>query len=212
MSATLHPPAELLLSYAAGSLDEASALLIATHATLCPLCRDEIAANEALGGLVLDELPPDRMRDDALSSLLQRLTDEPAPAAAPKEAMPKLPAPLLPYVKSKDRQIHWHFVAPGIKQTPLLERPEVRVRLLKISAGKPMPHHRHGGTEYTLVLEGAYRDETGHFGVGDFIIADLEVGHQPVAAEKGCVCLVMSVAPVQLTSRLGRLFNPFMPF
>ena len=33
-----HLPDELLLGYAAGALEEAEALLVASHASLCPRC------------------------------------------------------------------------------------------------------------------------------------------------------------------------------
>lgn len=213
MSAAYHPDAALLLAYAAGSLDEATSLVIATHATFCPDCRAQIAAAESLGGAVLDDLPPENLAHGALDALLRRISDEPpAPVVPPSGANLGLPAPLLPYVKTRSQAIHWHWLAPGVKQTLLFERPDVRVRMLQIAAGKPMPRHRHGAVEYTLVLKGAYHDETGHFCVGDFIAADVDVSHQPVAAEQGCTCLILSGAPMQLTSRLGRLINPFMPF
>ena len=41
-----------------------------------------------------------------------------------------------------------------------------------IPAGTAVPDHGHRGTELTLVLQGAFRDETDRFGPGDVEIAD----------------------------------------
>jgi putative transcriptional regulator len=211
MSAQLHPADDMLLAYAAGSLDEASSLLVATHATFCPQCRRQIAEAEGVGGSLLQNLPPDRLDESALTALLGRL-DQPAIAAQPAPALPGMPAPLRAYVKRRRHEVAWRWLAPGIRQTLVLRAEGLRVRMLKIAPGKPLPHHAHGGIEYTLVIEGAYYDEIGRYGVGDFVIADIGMGHQPVAASEGCVCLVMSGASMRLTGRFGRLLNPFLPF
>lgn len=42
MTVRHHIGDDLLLSYAAGTLDEASSLLVATHLALCPHCRAQI--------------------------------------------------------------------------------------------------------------------------------------------------------------------------
>ena len=44
------------MDYAAGSLSEPVALLIATHLALCPRCRHEVEEFEALGGALLEDL------------------------------------------------------------------------------------------------------------------------------------------------------------
>jgi putative transcriptional regulator len=210
MTATFHPDEELLLAYAAGSLDEATSLLIATHATFCPRCRGAIADAEAVGGAVLEELPPDELGDAVLAGLLTRLDG--AQPAAPAPAAAGLPAPLAPYLPRRDGGVAWRWLAPGVKHSLLLEGRHGRARLLKIAPDKPMPHHRHRGLEYTLVLEGAYTDEKGRYEVGDFTVADGNVAHQPIALGEGCVCLVLSGAPMQLTGRFAHWLNPLLPF
>jgi putative transcriptional regulator len=218
MSASFHPGEELLLAYAAGSLDEPTALLIATHATLCLHCRQLIEDGEAMGGMVLDDLPADDIDRHALAKVMARLAEQapPAPPVKPANAFKPdfdgLPAPIHGYVSHKGEKIAWRWLTPGVRQTLLLDKGGTRVRMLKIAPGKPMPHHRHNGIEYTLILSGAYSDEYGHYGVGDFSIADEGTTHQPVAAAEGCICLIMSGAPMQLTGPLGWLVNPILPF
>ncbi|MEK9796040.1 MAG: hypothetical protein VW713_04740, partial [Alphaproteobacteria bacterium] len=53
-----HPDDELLVSYAAGDLAEAWSLLVATHTTLCPVCRSKVRAAEAVGGALMEEIAP----------------------------------------------------------------------------------------------------------------------------------------------------------
>ena len=50
MSLSHHPSEALLLDYALGSLAEGWSLAVATHLSLCPMCRQQVAEMEALGG------------------------------------------------------------------------------------------------------------------------------------------------------------------
>ena len=54
-----HPSEARLLDYASGALPEPMALLIATHLALCPACRRTVAELEAVGGALLEALPPE---------------------------------------------------------------------------------------------------------------------------------------------------------
>ena len=73
-----------------------------------------------------------------------------------------------------------------------------------------MPDHGHGGSELTLVLDGAYADETGEFRRGDIQDVDDEVEHRPVAdKELGCICLIASERPARFKSLVGRLMQPW---
>jgi putative transcriptional regulator len=62
----------------------------------------------------------------------------------------------------------------------------------------------------TLVLQGAFRDETGRFGPGDVEIADDTLEHVPVA-EPGavCICLAATEAPLRFKALMPRLAQPF---
>ena len=74
-----------------------------------------------------------------------------------------------------------------------------------------MPQHDHGGNEWTLVLDGGFTDEAGHFARGDMAERQQGEAHQPVADPgTDCICLVVADAPVALTGTVGRLLNPFI--
>ena len=80
-------------------------------------------------------------------------------------------------------------------------------------AGRQVPQHTHEGSELTVVLDGAFHDETGHYGRGDLVIADSSLDHRPTAdEEQDCLCLAVTDAPLRLTGRFGRFFNPFIRF
>ena len=73
-----------------------------------------------------------------------------------------------------------------------------------------MPEHGHGGTELTLVIEGAYGDDTGRYGRGDVQEVDGSIEHQPVAdAELGCICLIASEQPARFKTLIARLVQPW---
>jgi len=83
-------------------------------------------------------------------------------------------------------------------------------RLLYIPAGQSVPDHGHRGTELTLVLQGAFRDEADRFGPGDIEIADESLKHTPVAeAGADCICLAATDAPLRFTGLIPRLVQPF---
>ena len=48
-----HAPTGMIADYAAGALSEGMSLLVASHLTYCPCCRDKAARLEALGGALL---------------------------------------------------------------------------------------------------------------------------------------------------------------
>jgi putative transcriptional regulator len=212
---THHPRPERLLDYASGALPEPAALLVATHLALCPLCRRALAELEAVGGTLLEALPPEPVADDSLASVLARI-DRPAPppnpvaAATPPAAELVLPQPLRDYVGSLDK-VAWRHFGPLSEARLLPGFDKLTTRLLRVRPGTALPHHTHGGTELTLVLQGGFSDVTGHYLRGDVCDADSGVDHRPVAdPDEVCMCLVVTDAPLRLTGRLGRLLNPFI--
>lgn len=212
MSASFHPSDELLVAYGAGSLDEAAALLVATHLALCPACRTEIGRIEALGGAILEDLAPADLSVDALAAVLARL-DSPAPPSPrrPTARASGLPRPLRDYVPDGLDALPWKRLATGIEQAVLVRGRSCRARLLRIGAGIVVPEHGHGGMELTLVLQGGFADCGKGFARGDVAMADEQVVHSPMAdGGETCVCLAVTDGPLKLTGLVGLLVNPFL--
>ena len=208
-----HPSDAMLTSYAAGALGEGLSLIVASHVSMCANCADRLAGFEAVGGALLEDLAPSELGDTALKDTMTRI-DKVAqlPVRTDPLSDPVLPNPVLAYTRAGASELNWLRLAPGLKQVKLFEDSQgFSARLLRISAGKPMPRHGHAGMELTLVLEGGYWDEAGSYQRGDIAEHDEHIEHRPVAdRDQDCICLVAANAPVRLRSIIGRLFQPLV--
>lgn len=209
---------ELRLAYAAGTLAEAPALVVATQAALDPACRRDVERYEALGGAILDAMAPAPLsagaREDILA-LLDAAPREEAPdgAAGRLPAAGQVPAPLARYLPAPLERLPWRQVTRGLRDWLLPEMAGGRARLMWVRGGTALPKHTHNGPEMTLVLEGAYRDGGRDYAAGDLQLADPSVDHQPrVETRAPCLCLVVTDAPVRLTGRVGRFLNRFVRY
>jgi putative transcriptional regulator len=199
-----HPDEALLIEYANGSLDEAKALLVATHLALCPACRRVVAAGEAAGAAL------------AFSESAAEIGPVPDVGATPVEVraaavepIPPVPQPLRGYLGKPVSELGWVPVLSGMKEYALPEfAGRSSVRLLSIEPGRRMPRHTHEGLELTLVLQGSFADASGLYAKGDVATADSAIDHQPRAgAGEVCLCLAVEDAPLRLTGFNGALIN-----
>jgi putative transcriptional regulator len=203
-----------LMAYSAGTLPQGMALLVACHLHWCPHCRERMHATDAVGGALLEQLPPSSLKADAFEQLLARL-DEPeqelstsAPEAGSNQA---LPTPLAQLLDKPLDELPWKRIGYGVKQLDLHLSGPGAARLLRISPGVSVPHHTHGGNELTLILKGSYNDELGRFCQGDVADLDGEVSHQPlVDTDEECICLIATDAPLKFSGLVGRLVQPFI--
>jgi putative transcriptional regulator len=168
-----------------------------------------------LGGALLDSVPPEPLAAGSLEQALAQ-TDQPLPppdraAPAARRGDPALPEPLRGYLGDRLERLPWRRLGPIAELRLLQDRAGFTTRLLWARAGAAVPAHTHAGNEMALVLKGGFTDAGGHFVRGDIEEADRSVDHRPVADDDGdCVCLIVTDAPLQLTSRFGRLLNPFL--
>ena len=219
MNVSHHPEPALLLDYATGTLADPFALIVATHMALCPACRREVAALEAVGGALLEQAPEageadvDQGAFERMMSRVEALPPEPAIAPLPAidTATARIPRPLRDRLPASLDNLPWRRQGPVETVFLPCDLPGHRVRVLRIAAGRGVPRHTHRGTELTLVLQGSFSDETGHYLRGDMECADPELDHRPVADPgEACVCLAVTSAPLRLTGTLGRLIDPFL--
>jgi putative transcriptional regulator len=221
MTITHHISDELLLEYAAGSLAEGWSVAVATHLALCPHCRTRLKAMEATAAGLLEEIEPAPVgpgSGDAWAAMKDRLAavapEAPARTAqpAPKGPAPDVPEPLRSYLGGDLASLKWRALGLGAYHYPIATGDKtISTRLLRIPAGKPVPEHGHGGRELTLVLKGAFHDEDGRFGPGDFEETDSAVQHQPIAEPgEDCICLAVTDAPLRFRSRVVRFIQPLL--
>ena len=209
-----HLPDHLLMAYAAGNLPEAFSLVVATHISMCDICRAVAESYDAVGGEMLEQAGVQDMSSESLTQVMARIAGESQekPRVAPAQATAAvLPAPLRAYVGGDEDAIRWRPVGGGVKQSILTMSNKASARLLFIPAGAAVPDHGHNGTELTLVLRGAFQDETDHFGRGDVEVADEDLNHMPVAdIGEDCICLAATDAPLRFNSFLPRLAQRFL--
>lgn len=211
-----HPTDALLMAYAAGTLPEAFSLAMATHLSMCDTCRAHVASYEAVGGSVLEGEGPVDLTPSSFADTLALIRNdalalpEPMGPEAEIDSPRELPAPLANYAGRSLADVKWRSVGMGVKQAMLDTAGEGTARLLFIPAGTAMPDHSHRGTELTVVLRGAFRDDEGYFCAGDMEVADASHHHTPVAdISEDCICLAVTEAPLRFSGLLPRLAQPF---
>ena len=208
-----HPSNSLLLDYAAGTLDEASSLLVATHLTLCPECRYEVAAAEAIGGSLLDDLPAAPLKAGALDAVMARLGNfTENHALLDVQVSPWLPRPLMERLGGDDpSRWKWRWLGPGVADLALVnDRDRPAARMVRLAPGASLPPHDHAGRELTLVLRGAFGDRFGRFGPGDVEETYPDMHHEPVAlAGDVCIGLVVTDARLRFDGIIARAMQTF---
>ena len=214
MSIKYHISNEILLSYSAGTLDEAASLLVATHLALCPHCRSRNNSIDSLGGHMLDSLEETVISPTMMSSVLDRIKSDPLPSKTPTQPQvftnAIIPEPLRSYVGGDLDTLRWKRVAPRVQQISIeTVDSRSRARLLRFQSGLTVPAHGHGGRELTLILTGSLCDRDTVLYRGDIAETDERTEHQPSAgAGEDCICLAVTDAPLQFKSMLARLLQP----
>lgn len=210
MSPRHHPSEALLVDYSAGTLDVARELVVATHVGSCDICARDTALFDAVGGAMLDDLPPAPVAEDALATVLGRI-ERPAPSNPPRVEQDAdwIPVPSS-VIEAAIKRRRW--AAPGVWVAPITgDRSGQRAYLLRIGKGMSVPRHTHRGAELVVVLKGAYADGDACHRPGDFVENELELTHKPEATMDGeCICLIAADGALVPRDWVGRLFQPFV--
>lgn len=198
-----HPFDDTLAAFAAGTLGPGPSLVLKAHLAICPNCRRRLRAIEAVGGALLLAIeqfapPPAGLLERTLAQI--DLIDS-APRYRP--IRDDSPFPGAPESMRGCTVGRWRFVQPGLRIANVTAPGETSASamLIRVGAGRRMPRHTHDGVEYTQVLTGAFSDEDGRYGPGDYLEGDETVCHQPIAADNGdCLCLAAIEGQLKLTS------------
>jgi putative transcriptional regulator len=176
------PTNTLLAAYAAGTLSEPFAVLVASHLQMRAASR------------------PDR----ASIPHLARPPRQPMPGV--DQLNVSMPLALRSYVGRHFGLPEWRTILPGLEQCRISRDGRADASFLRCRPGKAIPAHTHQGLEAVLVLRGGFRDSQGHYAAGDIAVADGTIDHRPVADRAGeCVIFLVLEAPVRLTGMFGRL-------
>ena len=210
-----HPSEGSLLCYAGGTLRAGPALALSVHFANCAICRAQVGAFEAVGGALLEEMPPELVEPSALSDALQRI----------EMSDPILPSKAVGPLRNGDLELPsqlrhcqlgpWRWLGPGMKwkRVKLPWDSEANVVLLRVAAGRALPWHTHIGTEFTQVLQGSFSHSFGRYSPGDMDEADGDIEHQPVVDQGSeCVCLAALDGDIRIRGFLGRMLKFFVGF
>lgn len=211
----------LLAEYALGALSKPVRVLVESHLELSKQgakwmhdledVRDAVAPDANLAEAksfephVLDQMEPVAFADrqGALEAVFRAIEAE-------QDKNAHMPPALERFLGMAVGDVPWKKVMPGLAEYKMPDMDGCEVSMLRIDGGKAMPVHTHHGSEITLVLQGAFSDENGHYGVGDIAYADDAVNHKPVAdADDVCICFAVVDAPLELTGPIGRFVNSF---
>jgi len=180
---------------------------------MCDECRARLASFDAIGGEVVESGDAVDLAEDSLAAVMTMIAAMPdAPLRAPAPVTSSVfPTPLREYVSGSLDDVKWRKIGGGVSQAVLKTSKDATVRLLKIPAGTAVPDHGHHGTELTLVLQGAFKDEHDRFGAGDIEVANEDMHHTPVAEDgMDCICLSATDAPLKFNGFLPRIAQRFV--
>lgn len=215
----------LLMHYAAGHLRPTEALLVACHVVLNPAAREKLQAYEAAGAKMICDTPPEQtapVSSGCFEKIMARIDMPCTPAVAAHTPMQRdaaIPPAVMRLLcgNCTERSIRWKKMQNGVEavslHVPVGSPCRHRLRLVRLAPHQETPAHRHGGREMTLVLQGSFSDHTGSFAAGDLcVIDDARFIHAPKAGPEGCLCLILTEAPLRFTRTRIRFFNFFRRF
>lgn len=187
-----HPSDAMLLRYCVGADGPAFRATVAAHAAGCPRCSAVLRQGDALGGMLLADLPETPLAPGALEAVLARL-DEPAP-----------PAVTLSDLFARRT---W-LVAPGVRHRRLLAADGESLHIFRVAPGASLPRHDHGGDELTHVLEGSFQDETGRYQAGDAVAQGPGVEHGCTnSGTVECVCILAVTGHLRFEGLIPRVMQ-----
>ena len=206
-----HIDTATLLAFSAGTLNEALSAVVAAHVSSCSHCAREVEAMDMVGSAMLAGMPV-QMTDGPVCvpecPTAQPVVATATPPLASDEGGVAIPAPIRRRFGITSKDIRWQPLAPGVwhHRLPLGGSEAGDLRLLRIAPGYRMLEHGHGGTELTLVLQGAFSDSTGEYLPGDIQEVADETEHCPVADRvTGCVCLIASEERARFRGVVGKI-------
>ena len=213
-----HLSEELLLDYSSGALSEAWSIAVAAHLSKCSRCRASHAKLEEIGGSLLTDSTPEELSDDIFSNVLERLDE--VGASVGNEIRKNsgwassygIPSVVADYLAADTKKLPWKNLGLGVSQVVLKTKDKsATARLLKIPAGRKVPHHSHNGRELTVIFSGGFSDETGSYGPGDIQEIHGNAEHQPwVRDGEDCICLAVTEAPLKFSNVAVRLAQPLI--
>jgi putative transcriptional regulator len=214
-----HPREDTLMAYAAGTLVSALSALVSCHLGYCPKCRADVRHVEMIGGALLGRIEDADLGGKVFERMIARppVLMHTAAVARPADEPPSdgvLPKPLARHFGMRIDGMPWRTLAPGIEQYKVpMARGGGDMRLLRVQPGLKLLRHGHYGAELTLVLKGAYTDETGDYHAGEVADLDEDIEHRPrVLGDDECICIIAGETYPRYKTLTLRLLRPFFGY
>ncbi len=205
-----HPGAELLLHYASGQLTGLQRLMVKLHLKACTSCEEVVNELESVGGASLESMSDANLSENAFEQLMARIqqseSDNKVTATEPNFDQ------LIENIFSKGTSdgLNWHWRTKRFAEIILPVNDEsYEAKLIYFKKGMKVPRHTHRDKEMTLVLKGAFSDDSGIYQKGDYVCRTTEHEHAPVA-ESDCICLAITTQPLKFTGTFGPVLNWFL--
>jgi putative transcriptional regulator len=200
--------------------DPALQLLEATRATFEHRETTNDAVVSAMNGHLLEQETPAAISADFGAKIFAQIDQHERDISAAQTAayaagagireLLNLPDPLKELALESAGRGGWTFAGAGVKAMPLDTGGKLKAKLLRIEPGHGAPNHDHTGTEYTLVLAGAFHDGADRYGPGDLSVKRVGQIHHPIATHDGvCIALSVEEGGVAFTGALGLLQRMF---
>jgi putative transcriptional regulator len=200
-----HPSEEFLLDYAAGTASSGETLMIAAHLSFCEVCRRAVHANQKVGGMMLNELEPERLPPNMLNRTLAAID-------AGRNTKLVEPPPFATFLAQNLAKPDWKTLPSGFRMRRIQSHDENgRVWLFDAPPNMKLLPHRHRGDEWTVILSGEFIDNRCSYRTGDFACLDDGEEHRPMTGPgERCVSLIMVRKDPSYTTLLGKLAAPFV--
>jgi putative transcriptional regulator len=178
---TLHPIEEQLARFASGDLPLARRAVIESHLAFCPSCRAAVAELSRAGSRFMKSLPGVAVPESLWSKLALRLNAEIGRAKNPLDDTP-VPKGAIAELPPFGEELAWTALPTGLGHISRIfseSRLKLDLLLVRTPPESFVTYHRHVGFEDLTVVQGAFDEEDGPVGLGDFRHYPSNSGHGP---------------------------------
>ena len=209
------PSTTMLKDFVCGHLTNGKDLIIKSHLTFCPKCRNEVRKLECIAGSLLkNNMNNDCKIQPSIKKTLSKISNE---RIKDNDEKPEdqvtggiLPQVINNFIGKSSSDINWRFRLPGIYDYQIDSSNEENIYLLKVDPGARILQHTHEGEESTIILKGQMKDGDKTLSLGDISILNNNHTHNPqVSGTETCLCLVVMSGKVKFTGRFSRALNIF---
>lgn len=221
-SANFHPSLDLLTEFSEGRLSTGMSVALSAHIELCGMCQGKASELESEAATSWMQ-GSDKQGAPDFSSMVSAIVEQPQTSELEPEAKSErnlanemhmlnhsvtLPRAL---AKAASEGLVWKKLAGGINRAQVTLDNKTQCEFIYMTPGSQVPIHKHQGSEVTLVLDGSFSDELGHYKASDFMVRTQDNLHRPTS-EEGCLCFAVLDSPLTFTKGLARLMNPFIQY